>query len=534
LVQELDNLCIDCPWELGLKCAYLQQSHKSGLGYGAASFRSIASQWSVAWIASSIPRKRTLAPIASPNLQLSDAEDRFIVAILGEKPSLELQPICMWYISFLKSKIKEGWTLFSCVLKDIDPQNNTHCDEAVTSAFEVLEAIALDFARESLTLAEMVDTLYNNGLLRETDIERSNASKLVLAAFGWISSLYSARLDPGDPNDEDVRKLEIINPGDGPSRRRRMKTFRKYEQNFQNNDQPFHALLQTFGNIIPQRTKQTGTGHVTPSMIVPPKPDEEWIELSYLCFRTLNKVTCIKIEWVDNLSLHLEFDNRTKVLRVFRLPSICLLMCCCKEMSPLSQLFSDSIEPVSFLSPAVEVEDAKDFYKEVLLTYRLLFGQDTHSFKYFNALARKEPIPGECQDPLLSTICGQGWESKDARQVYEMIEADEPSLHYSPSSEFPFLGRRLLDVQKYVRGHSSNTIQGIWYDRRNPLGWWTFWAVVIIGGVGLILALVFGILQTVLAILQVMYAKEQVRQQSGLSFLQAMYAKEQLRQQSGA
>jgi hypothetical protein len=124
----------------------------------------------------------------------------------------------------------------------------------------------------------------------------------------------------------------------------------------------------------------------------------------------------------------------------------------------------------------VEVEDAKDYHKEVLLTYRLLFGQDTSSYKHFNALKRKGALVSEeHRDLLLSTLCGESWESKNARQVYEMIEAEEPSLHYSPSTDFPFLGRRLLDIQKYVRGHNSHTIRAIWFDRRNPLAWWTFW-----------------------------------------------------------
>jgi hypothetical protein len=139
-------------------------------------------------------------------------------------------------------------------------------------------------------------------------------------------------------------------------------------------------------------------------------------------------------------------------------------------------LFSDSIESNTFISVEVEVEDAKDFYKEVLLTYRLLFGQDTSSYKHFNALKRKGVlISEEHQDLLLSALCGESWESSDARRVYEIIEAEEPSLHYSPSTDFPFLGRRLLDIQKYVRGHNSNSIRAIWFDRRNPSAWWTFW-----------------------------------------------------------
>jgi hypothetical protein len=115
-----------------------------------------------------------------------------------------------------------------------------------------------------------------------------------------------------------------------------METITNYEQTLESNDQPLHMLLGKFGQIVPQRQRELGTGHPT-SPTVPVRPGDEWIEVSLLCFHTLNKFASIKIEWVDSLSLHLEFDSYTKVVKVFRLPSLCLLMCCCEKISPLSQ-----------------------------------------------------------------------------------------------------------------------------------------------------------------------------------------------------
>jgi len=284
-----------------------------------------------------------------------------------------------------------------------------------------------------------------------------------------------------------------------------------YEQTFENNDQPLYALLERFGEIVPQRGRGLGTGHLNPSMASSIRPGDEWIELSLLCFHSLNKFASIKIEWVDSLSLHLEFDSNKKVLNIFRLPSLCLLMCCSKKMSPLSRLFSDSLESNPFFSvEEEEVEDARYFYKEVLLTYRLLFGQDKDSYQHFNAIAQKQSIPTKYQDLLLSTLCSEGWESANARKVYDLIDAEDPSRHYDPSTDFPFFGKRLLDIQRYVRGYDPDTIWAFWYDKRNPSTWWTFWVATIIASITLILTLTLGILQTVLAIFQVIYAKEQV------------------------
>lgn len=63
----------------------------------------------------------------------------------------------------------------------------------------------------------------------------------------------------------------------------------------------------------------------------------------------------------------------------------------------------------------------------------------------------------------------------DARQIYEAIGADDPSNHYNPRSDFPFLGKRLAELQEYVRGHSPHTIMALWHDRRDASWWWTFW-----------------------------------------------------------
>jgi len=52
----------------------------------------------------------------------------------------------------------------------------------------------------------------------------------------------------------------------------------------------------------------------------------ESIELSYVSFDMIQKFAKIRIEWVDCLSMHMEFDSRTKTLKLFRCPSYCRIM----------------------------------------------------------------------------------------------------------------------------------------------------------------------------------------------------------------
>ncbi|KAE8450803.1 hypothetical protein EG329_005716 [Mollisiaceae sp. DMI_Dod_QoI] len=495
------------------------QTDRSDTNCSTASIESSASHWSLQWIIRWSPAsKRKATTPSSSSASLSGAQKNFIVSILGEIPCAEQPEIhdaCTWYIESLERKIAESWvTLFRPVLKDTDPVGERPRRQDLASAFEIMTIIVAELERENLALIELVDRLYNEDLLEETDEERSCANQMVFAMFGWISGLYPARPDP------EREKLQIIKLRDGQAtrggrwarravRRSRMKTFISDEQTLEFNAKPLHELLGQFGKIIPQRTRESVTGQSTPATFPPIIPDERWIELSLLCFHTLNKVAHLKIEWVDSLSLHLEFDSSAKVLKIFRLPSLCLIMCSCKKLSPLSQIFLDSNE-------YDDDEDARDFYKEVLLSYRLIFQQDHNSYNDFNQITQiGDEMPREYHDALLLVLCGQHWESPRTRCIYEMIEAEVPSAHYSPSVYFPFLGERLLEVQRYVRGHKPNTFWALWNDRRDTSAWWTFWLLGIVACTTLVATLLLGILQLVVGILQVMYTKEQLSQSTG-------------------
>jgi hypothetical protein len=119
----------------------------------------------------------------------------------------------------------------------------------------------------------------------------------------------------------------------------------------------------------------------------------------------------------------------------------------------------------------------------VLLSYRLLFGQNRRSRQAFRRWVTRwqndwKSTPNASKppaDPILLILGSQSWESDEARQIYDEIGANDPASHYSPTVDFVFFGRRLLDLQNYVRSHSSQSILGLWSDRRSEQGWWTFW-----------------------------------------------------------
>lgn len=80
----------------------------------------------------------------------------------------------------------------------------------------------------------------------------------------------------------------------------------------------------------------------------------------------------------------------------------------------------------------------------------------------------------------------------------ELIESDT----YSASDDFPTFGARLLALQHYNMRRQPSKMTDLWRDRRNPLQWYTFWAVIWVGMAGITL----GLLQLLTGVVQMVYA----------------------------
>jgi hypothetical protein len=110
-------------------------------------------------------------------------------------------------------------------------------------------------------------------------------------------------------------KLQILVPGV------KSRQILEREQYFGNYDDPLCVMLNKFGKIIPIRSQDdmSRDGWEVAEPL-------ELIFVRFVCFQSLQKVASIEIEWVDVLSLHLEFNSVTRRLKVFRFPSFCRLM----------------------------------------------------------------------------------------------------------------------------------------------------------------------------------------------------------------
>jgi hypothetical protein len=129
---------------------------------------------------------------------------------------------------------------------------------------------------------------------------------------------------------------------------------------------------------------------------------------------------------------------------------------------------------------------SQDFFREILLSYRVIFGQDERSWKAFSRIvpAWEDRVDlssnpswessWDC-DPLLHVLCGRSVETPEARQVYEEVDANEPTSNYIPHADFKFFGKRLLDLQDFIDQHQPRNVRGLLNDRRDVAAWYTLW-----------------------------------------------------------
>lgn len=154
--------------------------------------------------------------------------------------------------------------------------------------------------------------------------------------------------------------------------------------------------------------------------------------------------------------------------------------------------------------------DMSQLTQEVLLSYRLLFAQSRNSRRLLRQALHDLRTIGEHYDSFLDTMCLRS----QARKIRALPStlwpvtcryADGSLLEkssYSSQDDFPLFGQRLTKLQDFSLRQQPSRLRDLWHDRRNPLQWYTFWAVLVVGGLSLVLA----VLQLIVGILQVVYS----------------------------
>jgi len=208
----------------------------------------------------------------------------------------------------------------------------------------------------------------------------------------------------------------------------------------------------------------------------------------------LAKICCMRFQWVDSLPCHLEMDKHSGTLFLYRYPSFCVSnlqqhMSKNKKQNQKCILHCCAFDRRSSV-PWADEEAVTGLLQEVLLSYRLLFGQTKRSRSLFQNLRPFARIPPEGQDQLLSQLCSR----KRPYCSITLTERDE----YDLADDFPHLRSKLARLSSYASGKKPRSLRQLWVDKRNSPAWLAFWSVLIFGSVGILLAFI----QTVFQILE--------------------------------
>lgn len=139
------------------------------------------------------------------------------------------------------------------------------------------------------------------------------------------------------------------------------------------------------------------------------------------------------------------------------------------------------------------------FRQEVLLSYRILFGRDKASRKLFHKITkRRAQNQNTPLDPLLETLCSRKTSDakitglpaklwpKSCRDFDDNLRKQD---EYSIASDLSLLGPRLLALQTFNLRQKPRNFWALWRDKRDQPKWYTFWVVLIVGVLALILAI---------------------------------------------
>ncbi|ETI24449.1 hypothetical protein G647_03818 [Cladophialophora carrionii CBS 160.54] len=439
------------------------------------------------------------AKLQRATIRLESVTQALRLAVTGKE---ELDPLrqksWLWYLKHLQSKLIPLWdSLIVATLAGVEPCQRYDDISAMTEVRQLVGEVAGSlFGYGEITLGDVTDRLRSatkrdldkNGgtwsLLRDTHGDLP--THLAFQVTGWLTGLWDPLPDVATPSFRLTGRL--------PPRRRAgirpdpiIRNTNLPIEKWQN--QPLHRVAGRFGKLFPSpglsiQDDTLGSRDV----------ESACVTAAYISWHSLKDIVGVTLQWTATLGQHLEYNQQEKKLYVFKHPSICLLLCRDEPQTLLSDVFIQqqrehaSSQPLGVLQ-GVEFEG---YLAEVLLSYQLIFARNSASRK---SIRRRLAEIGEECDPLLKTLCTATKDNQDVELLYAQLHA-EPAENYVPIADFPFLAKKLIQLQKLSMGRNPHSFRRLWRDRRNLLAWFALWAVLIITA----LTLVFQMLQLVFQI----------------------------------
>ena len=304
-------------------------------------------------------------------------------------------------------------------------------------------------------------------LLRED--QGDLGSHLAFQVTGWLTGIWDPLPDVSSPvfrveGSLPPRRRAGIRPD--PILRNTVLSIHEWQH------QPLHRIAGRFGMLFPSpdlslRDDTLGSRDV----------ESACLTAVYVSWHSLENIMDMELVWTGTLAQHLEYDQHRKKLYVFKYPSICLLLCREGPQTLLSDVFKQQQQnPTDQQNRGLQDMEFDGYLSEVLLSYPLIFARYRKSRK---SIKRRFAELGEECDPLLKTLCTANQTSAEMKSLYQELNAD-PAENYVPIADFPFLARKLFQLQKANMGRHPHSLRNLWNDRRSLGIWLALWAALII------------------------------------------------------
>lgn len=314
----------------------------------------------------------------------------------------------------------------------------------------------------------IIRLLVNDGVFKAIGEDQGTdyiRAYIVFAMLGWLSMLYVPSFD-----DFDETTLKIRYDPNQPNSRLVYDTFEVYSH-FETRESA--CFLKQFGNLLPAgRRGPAVTAGQKNTLSSPGSP----ISPTKFNVQVLSNLLGIRVQWVDTLALHLDYDQTTRTLLLFRYPSLCV-----KEWrSSVIDCFASS--DWRSQDPRADSDDIRSILRETLLSFRLLFGQSKAGRKHFRRLVKTSVELQGHGDQLLSVLCAE------FHVEHPTVPKDRPI--YFLDRDFPVLGGRIKLLMQDLKESRPEGWRQLLRDRRDTVQYWTFWLVAVFGALSIVLSLI--------------------------------------------
>jgi hypothetical protein len=380
-----------------------------------------------------------------------------------------------WYNCWVRHQMESQPPALYSVLNQVEAEPG---DSPMASFPTIWREVWAQASADDSSIDTIVTHLVDQKLIKvEDDFEAlSHGRNLVFAIIGWQTMLYKPDMGSCSPS-----QLAIVDETDG----HRGYAYTDLRQDQGATRKVLYEFLMGFGVLLPSYNSGAMASDDDKRALLATKT----VSPDSLNAHLLTSAGGLHIKWTDSLACHLEFDANSGTLYLFRFPTFCAINLFNHEKHGTKPTLHCCAAPPIAASYWATNEDINDLLQEILLSYRLLFGQNKASRRLFRSSSPFEDLPEGCKDRALSELCGK-------KQSNFATWLREPNS-YILSKDFPFLRNRLAVISHYFSNKRPRTWKELWNDKRDSASWFTFWAVLIIGGMGIMLAFIQVVLQIV-------------------------------------